>query len=122
MCRPLTTGAIFVSQRCSLKPFKNGKGAGKKERERERQRIKAQSPSLRGPCRHIRKSGGLLAPDPPGEFERAERITRFSSEFFYNSRRTLSYGKDIVAGFPLHLSFFIITLSGIRRKGLHNNP
>lgn len=44
VCRPLTTGAIFVSQRCSLKPFKNGEGAGKKKRERQ----KRPSPYKRG--------------------------------------------------------------------------
>ena len=40
VCRPLTTGAIFVSQRCSLKPFKNGEGgAGKKKRQTEKDQL-----------------------------------------------------------------------------------
>lgn len=60
--------------------------------------MKAQAPPCEGLYPHIRKfGGGLLAPGPPGEFERAERITTFLSEFLYN-RKTFSSYKDIIAG------------------------
>lgn len=100
VCRPLTTGAIFVSQRCSLKPFKNGKGAGKKTGGGwgRRESNKSPSPLGEGLSRHIRKFGGLLAPDPPGEFARAEGRTSSLSEFLYNSRKTFPSYKASTAG------------------------
>lgn len=45
VCRPLTTGAIFVSQRCFLKPFKNGEWGGREEKKKDR---KGPAPYLRG--------------------------------------------------------------------------
>lgn len=84
VCRPLTTGAIFVSQRCSLKPFKNGElGVGGRE-EKERKTEKGQLPIWGALWTHPEIWGCFQTSDPQGEFKRAERRT----SFYLNSSST----------------------------------